>query len=78
MEVITLVKEVACAQCREIIPAGAQAKYYSPTKVYHHPICPRGEKSPKGSSYQGQLLEELRNIRHAIIDMARAIREKGG
>lgn len=76
MEIITLAKELTCSGCGKTIPAGAEAKYYSPQKVYHHPRCPKEEKSPQGNSYQGQLLEELREIRHAIIDMAKAIREK--
>ena len=76
MEIITLAKEVICSGCGKPIPAGAEAKYYSPKKVYHNPACPKEDKRSPGNSYQGQLLEELRQIRHAIIDMAKAIREK--
>jgi len=76
MEIITLAKEMTCSGCGKTIPTGAEAKYYSPTKIYHHPGCPKAEKSPTDNSYQQQLLIELSGIRHAIVEMTRAIREK--
>jgi len=72
VEVIKLVIAKNCAGCGQEIPAGAEAKYYSERRVYHHPACPKQATARKASSRTDEVIERLGQIHHdleRIIDL---------
>jgi hypothetical protein len=68
-EVITLPKAMTCAGCGQEIPAGSEARYYSPKKVYHFKACPKTAPAAAAESYDPKLIDILGNIATALYDI---------